>query len=495
MDRNGKRLFLRRRSFYLALSISIVWTLVLGGLFLHLQNTNNDSARKMAMNAARAYFNKDYSLRLWAASHGGIYVPVSEKTPPNPLLAHVKDRDVITPSGTRLTLMNPDYFLRNYREEFTIKYGVKGNLTSLKPLQTKNKPDEWQRCSLVKFEEGVTEEVSYVDINGEPHLRLMQPLMTEEGCLKCHGHQGFKIGDVRGGVSVSVPMNLYLKEAEKTNFSALMIFAGVWFAGILGVVISSSTISRYFWQKEAAYDELLTNNRILDGKIKVINSLNKDLEAFDYTLSNALKVPIRHIEGFSKVLLENMQGNEFQNQKNYTEIIAKSSEDLRALVDSILILSRANRQEVVREEVDLTFLTICLMDKIKTERKLGNMELIIAEGLTCCCDSSLVKILLYNLLDNAAKYSSLRGEEQTIEFGETILDGSRVFFIKDNGIGIDMNRAEKLFIPFHSYHEDKDFEGLGLGLATSNRIAERHGGKIWVESESGKGATFYFTLG
>ena len=483
-----------RSSFWVVFCIGLVWTILIAGFLVHLQVTNNKSAEKQVINTARAYFNKDYSLRLWAASHGGVYVPVSKTTPPNPLLSHVKDRDVVTPSGMTLTLMNPDYFLRNYREDFKAKYGVSGDLTSLKPLQPKNTPDEWQKCSLEKFEEGVTEELSFVDINGETHIRLMQPLMTEEGCLKCHGHQGFKVGDVRGGVSVSVPTSIYTKEADKANLQALYILSSIWGIGIAGLVISNRAIQKNVVAKLQAYDNLVASNRALDNKIKVINSLNKDLEAFDYTLSNALKVPIRHIEGFSQLMLDRVEGDD-SSVRNYAEIISHSSEDLRALVDSILILSRANRQEVIREENNLSLIATQLLQRIKAEREAVNLSWKVQEELNCPCDGSLVRILLHNLLDNAVKFSLESDNEQYVEFGLCTQGGEKSYFVRDHGTGFDMSRFDKLFVPFHSYHEDSEFQGLGLGLATAKRVVERHGGRLWAESSPGTGSIFYFTLG
>ena len=137
-------------------------------------------------------------------------MPIDEKTPPNPHLEHVPERDIQTPSGKRLTLMNPAYMVRQLREEFAKLYGVKGHITSLKNFRPETAPDDWEKAALKEFEGGRKEVQEFTVIGDEPYLRLMRPLIADKGCLKCHGFQGYKEGDVRGGVSVSLPMKDFL---------------------------------------------------------------------------------------------------------------------------------------------------------------------------------------------------------------------------------------------------------------------------------------------
>ncbi len=167
----------------------------------------------LAQKEADAVFNKDVAYRFWATTHGGVYVPVSEKTQPNPFLSHIPERDITTPSGKKLTLMNPAYILRQTMEQFEELYGVKGHITSLKYFRPETAPDAWERAQLEQFENGVTVAKAFTTIDGEEYLRYMKPLKVQKGCLKCHAAQGYKIGDVRGGVSVSVPMAQYRRLA------------------------------------------------------------------------------------------------------------------------------------------------------------------------------------------------------------------------------------------------------------------------------------------
>lgn len=171
---------------------------------------------ELAQKEADAVFNKDLAYRFWATSHGGVYVPVDEKTPPNPFLSHIPDRDITTPSGKKLTLMNPAYILRQTMDQFEALYGIRGHITSLKYFRPETAPDAWEKVQLEKFEHGLKVAKEPAIINGKEFLRYMKPLMVNEGCLKCHRAQGYKIGDIRGGVSVSVPLQPYKELAFAT---------------------------------------------------------------------------------------------------------------------------------------------------------------------------------------------------------------------------------------------------------------------------------------
>lgn len=169
--------------------------------------------QKMIVNLARieakANFDKDILLRQWGAKQGGVYVPISDYTPPNPYLAQIPNRDITTTTGMKLTLVNPAYMIRQVYELAAQQPGVQGHLTSLDPLRPENAPDAWEQQGLTAIAEGAKEISSLVSVNGNSYLRLIRPFITDVPCLKCHGSQGYKTGDIRGGVSVSVPMNNY----------------------------------------------------------------------------------------------------------------------------------------------------------------------------------------------------------------------------------------------------------------------------------------------
>ncbi len=220
-----------------SLRLAIVWTIVIILFTAWNVYQKKQTTRALASKEARSHFNKDQATRLWVTTHGGVYVPTNERTPPNPHLKHVAERDIITPSGRKLTLMNPAYMLRQMMEESSELYGVKGRIISLKPFRSQNAPDDWERSALNAFETGVNEVSELTDINGEPYLRLIQPMMTKKGCLKCHGYQGYKVSDVRGGVGVSVPMSSFLLQERREIRQLIISYILIWLFG-LGVIYS-----------------------------------------------------------------------------------------------------------------------------------------------------------------------------------------------------------------------------------------------------------------
>ena len=166
------------------IAVSTVWDIIV------IKRTT----REIATKEARAHFNKAQAFRYWATAHGGVYVTIDKRTPPNPSLGHITDRDITTPSGKRLTLMNPSYIIRQLNEEFADLYGVIGHITSLRPIRPENAPDAWERSALEAFEKGSQEIVEFSKIQNTPYLRLMRPMITKEGCLKCHEIQGYITG-------------------------------------------------------------------------------------------------------------------------------------------------------------------------------------------------------------------------------------------------------------------------------------------------------------
>ncbi|MEO5358403.1 MAG: DUF3365 domain-containing protein [Nitrospirae bacterium YQR-1] len=218
-----------------ATAISLVWTIIAACSLIWTISNERNKTIGVVTKEALANFNKDQAFRLWAARHGGVYVPPDNRTPPNPHLSHIPDRDVVTTSGKALTLMNPAYMLRQMMDEYSDLYGIKGRITSFKYLNPNNKPDQWESNALKAFQNGKTEVTDISMINGRPYLRFMKPMMTTESCLKCHGHQGYKVGDIRGGVGVSVPMTPYLKIEGKTIRNLVLTHILFWLIGLTGI--------------------------------------------------------------------------------------------------------------------------------------------------------------------------------------------------------------------------------------------------------------------
>ena len=210
-----------------------VWLVLITASFVWNWHLIERSVAELARVQAQSHFEKDLVYRRWGAMHGGVYVPPTEGSPPNPYLAAFPERDLQAQSGKALTLINPAYMTRQVHELAAQQDGVRGHITSLQPIRPENIPDEWEKNALISFEKGVKEAVSKESIDGVKYLRYMRPLLTEAPCLKCHESQGYRLGDVRGGISVAVPFAPYISMADH-QFKNLLLGHGVFAA--LGVV-------------------------------------------------------------------------------------------------------------------------------------------------------------------------------------------------------------------------------------------------------------------
>lgn len=214
----------------------LVLTFLIGfSLYWNITNLQQEKLN-LATDEARANWNKDQAFRGWATKHGGLYVKPNERTPPSPYLAHLPKRDVVTTDGTNLTLMNPAYMMSQMTKEYEDSYGIKGSITGKVLLNPANEPDDWERKALDQFDQGIKEVVDETLIDGEPYIRLMKPMVMKQGCVKCHGHLGFKVGDIRGGVSVSIPLKPYYSAANNTIQSMQITHVVVWGFGVFALL-------------------------------------------------------------------------------------------------------------------------------------------------------------------------------------------------------------------------------------------------------------------
>ncbi len=225
-----------RKIHHYAIISAALWTLLLSGLFIAYIVDNRTSIREIGQSMVRAAFEKDVLFRRWGVSHGGVYVPLTDTTPANPYLADYPERDITTPSGRRLTLINPAYMTRQIFELARENaFLPQGHITSLNPLRPENAPDAWETKALKALEQGKTEIIEPVTINGQPHLRLMRPLLTEKPCLPCHAGQGYKEGDSRGGISVSLSLTPIQQAMNHEMLQEAFIHSFIWLLG-MGII-------------------------------------------------------------------------------------------------------------------------------------------------------------------------------------------------------------------------------------------------------------------
>jgi two-component system, NtrC family, sensor kinase len=255
-------------------------------------------------------------------------------------------------------------------------------------------------------------------------------------------------------------------------------------------------IREHLLRAELEAIEARTARQIAEARAALVEQLemkNEELESFSYSVAHDLRAPLRSIDGFGLILLEDYADKLDEEGKQYLGYVRESAQQMARLIDDLLALSRVTRGELRRAPVDLAAIARAVAARLVQIHADRQVELVIAEALRAEADEGLLTIVFQNLLGNAWKFTGKRSGAR-IEVGMTD-DEERAYFVRDNGAGFDMTYASKLFGMFQRMHSTAEFEGTGIGLATVQRVVRRHGGRIWAESAVGRGATFFFTLG
>ncbi len=483
-----------RRSAALAL---LLWTGVVAASWWWGYNTHQQRLLELARMEAVTNMNKDFSFRRWATSHGGVYVPPDENTPPNPYLANIPNRDIITDKGKRLTLMNPAYMMRQIMQNYSDQYGVKGHLTSLKLINPNNVPDVWEAAALKSFQQGVKETVTVAEIDGKPYLRMMRPVTMEQGCMKCHANLGIKVGEIRGGISTSIPMDP-LYAAFKPEFRNTSLVHGmVWLLGMGVIGFMARRIRREADEFDHYQDEIHQLNLELEQRVTVrtaqLEAANKELESFSYSVSHDLRAPLRAVDGFSRILIEAYQDKLDDEGRRLLNVVRDNTKKMGQLIDDILAFSRTGRQEIMPIEVDMEELVREVLEELKPATAGREVRVAINTLPTAIADRAMMRRVMVNLLSNAFKFTLTRAVA-LIEVGARTEGTETIYYVKDNGVGFNMQYVDKLFGVFQRLHGVNEFEGTGIGLAIVERIITRQGGRVWAEGKPDEGATFYFAL-
>jgi diguanylate cyclase (GGDEF)-like protein len=319
----------------------VVWSLLSLGTFLWNLSEQSQVTVEYARIIARTAIEKDILYRRWNSSHGGVYVPITEKTQPNPYLNGYPGHTIETLEGRQYTLINPAYMTRQVFELQTETLSVIGHITSLKPVRPENQADVWEVSALTEFEEGIGEMSTITVMEGKKVLRLMRPLYVEDKCLVCHAKQGYSLGEVRGGISQTVPL-LPIEQANIAHRDALVLgHTGIWLSGLLGLTLAGWRIHRGLTMQAEAETKLvqMSTYDMLTGLYNR-NYFEQTLENIQKERSSPVSILVGDIDGLKLV-------NDQYGHSNGDELIRKAADLLRESLRATDILARTGGDEFV----------------------------------------------------------------------------------------------------------------------------------------------------
>lgn len=440
-----------------------------------------DRTLDSALIQARVAYEKDIVFRRWNNQHGGVYVDAAV-TPPNPYLADIPERDIRTPSGKVLTLVNPAYMTRQVYELEASVSGLHGHITSLEPMRPQNAPDPWERAALEAFDRGAEEVHAVQPLDGVEYMRLMRPLITEEGCLACHHERGYKLGMPWGGISVSVPMAELRRSEWKSIRTVMIAHLALWLVGIAGVTVggrsllaSERGLRRAEGEARAAAARLQQSNQLKDLFIDIVRHdlLNPASVVRYYTsfLQESEKDPVK---------LESLQKIEGVNNR---------------LMDLIRNASKYSRLEEMDhldcQELDLnTMLLDALAVHEHRLKEAGFAVNYTPRGEYRITANPMLEDVFANIVANSIKYAA-SGKRLEID----IVDERDCWQVRllDFGKGIPDSDKPLIFTRFTRLKKE-GVEGSGLGLAIVKRLVDLHKGSIWVEDNPAGGSVFCVRL-
>lgn len=473
----------------------LLWVLIVGTSYRSHEQEIDTQSLQLASHGARNMFRMVVLTRTWNAQHGGVYVPVSDKLLPNPYLHHPR-RDVTTTDGQQLTLVNPAFMTRMLSDLAQTHGGTTFHITSLKPLRPGNAPDDWERKALQTFEQGHSEVLEVVEgqMAGSSQLRYMAPLIVQQSCLQCHVQQGYRVGDIRGGISVTQPFEPVLKAARVAKRQALhhhlLTFAVVsLFAALLLELL------RHRWLALAASHAALHDARRSAEAAVVAKN------AFLANMSHELRTPLNAIGGYSHLLRLKVDD---PAQRKQLAGIDKASRRLLEMFSLMFDLVKAESGELSITAVDFELgeLGQSLFARLQegaNEKGLGCHMQFEPASLPCWLhgDPQRIAQLLHEFIDNAVKFSD-HGEVLLNITRQAVLEGevSLRFEVIDNGPGIPQEQQARLFALFQQLDNSltRRHGGNGAGLYFARQLANCLGGEVGCHSQPYQGSCFWFEI-
>ncbi|HWR98857.1 MAG TPA: ATP-binding protein [Candidatus Methanoperedens sp.] len=458
-------------------AVLAMWTAIAGGSWLWNCSQVRQNTLEEAHIQARVVYEKDVIYRDWNTMHGGVYVAVTPENRPNPFLAGNPDRDVTTTSGRQLTLMNPFYMTRQANEAARRAMGVRGHITSLNPIRPGNAPDPWERHALQSFDRGAKEAHGVELFDGVEYMRFMQPMLTEPECLQCHAKQGYRVGQVRGGISVAVPMEP-LRIIERRDIVRLSLVHGVlWLVGLLGGILGGRSLVLSQRERRQAAEQV----ERYAGELEEANGLK---ELFIDIMRHDFLNPASAVQSCSMYLQE---GASDPKTRKLAAHITQANAKLIEMIQDASMLSRLS--EADKLECAPRDLNRLIREAIRDIESPLAVDYPPAGAYPITANPILGNVFV-NLLTNAIKYAPGGGR---VEIGIRDAGTDWLASVKDFGPGIKDEDKPKVFTRFERLKRE-GVQGTGLGLAIARRIVELHQGRIWVEDNPAGGAIFCVSL-
>ena len=523
-------------------ALGVLWTVIVAASLVWSVINVKQNTLETARIQARVAYEKDIIYRRWNVWHGGVYIPVTEETPPNPYLSDMPERDITTPSGKLLTLVNPAYMTRQVHELTEEEYGVRAHITSLNPIRPENAPDPWETGALQAFERGETEVSSVEETENKEYMRLMRPLITKKGCLKCHAAQGYQEGDIHGGISVSIPMEPLWAIGHMHMLTLLLGHGMLWLIGLAGIGLWTQALrqreSRRKRAEEAlrkAHDELEIRVEERTSKLRIVNEqLKAEITERKQAEEKRAKLQTQLHQAEKMEAIGILAGGVAHDLNNilsglvsYPELLLLDIPKDSPLREPILTIQRSGQKAAA---IVQDLLTLARRGVSITE--VANLNNIVSEYLSSPeyqklrdfhpdvklerdLETNLLNILgspvhlsksIMNLVSNAAEAMTEGGEiristenryiDRPIRGYDNVEEGDYVVLtVSDTGVGISTEDIEKIFEPFYT-KKKMGRSGTGLGMAVVWGTVKDHKGYIDVQSTEGKGTTFtlYFPI-
>ena len=437
----------------------------------------NQKQNKLVLEHAKNAFTKDLMFRKWVAMHGGVYVFPTEKTPPNPYLFHIKDRDLYTKDGRKLTLMNPAYTLRELMNNFSGMYGEKGHITSLKLLNPKNKADNWETKVLKNFDKKLyTEYYEIYNYQGSEHLRYMRALETKQECLKCHAHQNYKIGDTRGGVSITIPMEKYNNDGVIEKKFIIISHILISIIGSIFIFIIYKRIKKSI-QIEKELEVNLKEKEKLFAEQSKMASLGEMLGNIAHQWRQPLSVITTSASGLKienefQLLTDEKLNSSVDSIVNSSNYLSQTIDDFRDFIKDDKKIISFNLKENINKNLEI----------LKGNTKVHDINILLEceeEIILNSYPNELTQVFI-NIIHNSIDALKINKIKKRYIFIKAYKDKDTVTIeINDNAKGIQEDIIHKIFEPYITTKHQ--YQGTGLGLYISYKlINESMKGKITV---------------